>query len=1158
MIDESKLKNLPSIQGITGDRIETNSTGRLSTVSGVALVAPKANANLLSLMEMVKYNDGSFKGDKHTLVVLDGKGNEILRGINRGDDFWSCSDKDLISTSSVSAYPSGVDDIGMPNDSTLHLTAEERQRAKQAHELCARLRHPGDHSVIMALDGGIFANNHLTSQDFRNGRKLFGACTACTEAKMKAPREPSSTTEPARSVGQRLHMDLIILKSTSIGQNNFILVAVDEKSTYVVGVPTKTKSAKELENAAQEIIIEFNRYGHKVSQLITDDEKCLATLRSPLGKLGVIVQPTPAGLHEKKVERFIQTIKARKRAMLASLSYELPANLECESYMDAINWLNRLPNTSTAATQTPFQLVTGSKSFLPKFYFGQVGLFYSGDKESRSDWGLFAGYGPTAKYLRAYIPTRKLIYSRRRFIPQATVPAEWNFKNRIRAPDSVVRPTPPTQSPITLNQPVQFDAMTPAPHDAPSIDISPTPTVPSTSSTTILPTTPYPLSTQRIENTARVLDPDATCTADYSPEHISERALADSSVKGVMIPNEVTDAAPVMTNLDNQNKATRETTPTKKQSTTTNELDPRTRMDGRPSRSATNKTWKDGPVLSRKYSNYANAHVKKTLCQPQSLVSVIAMKTNLKTALKDDKRRPHIIKSIEAEIDNLEAPGVLKPIAYRDIPRAYLQHVIDVYMFHKEKFKADGQFDKDKCRLVLLSNLRDPDTIGETLCPTVNPISVMTQLNLAAATPGTEISVYDVKGAFLNTPMEPGKRMFIRVNRDVAKYWMTRYPERKHLIHENGCLYFELKRYVYGLHEASHQFNSLLDKKIKNLGFMPSKADSCLYTKKTSEGTMILAVHVDDMLLTSPNKRLQKWFEKELGKDLELMTQHNEVSYLGMTIKKLPDGSVTLSQHGYLSNILKKYGCENVRKPPATPATDALTESNPDSPHVEQTSYLSLVMTLMYLARFTRPDILMPVSYLATKCNSPTEEDQAKLMRVVRYLAGTKTEGLLYDSKKKFRPSISADASHHLHASGHGQHGMTIDNGSAPVGYRSAKITMMTRSSSESELFSLEDASTYALWYKILLHDMGFEHKGPIKIYQDNKSTIIMAMQGASFKRTKHLIGKETYVKERIQNGDIALQYLPTKEMPADLLTKPVGREALLRLKRILHLKPLV
>jgi hypothetical protein len=108
---------------------------------------------------------------------------------------------------------------------------------------------------------------------------------------------------------------------------------------------------------------------------------------------------------------------------------------------------------------------------------------------------------------------------------------------------------------------------------------------------------------------------------------------------------------------------------------------------------------------------------------------------------------------------------------------------------------------------------------------------------------------------------------------------------------------------------------------------------------------------------------------------------------------------------------------------------------------------------------------------------------------------------------------------------GHGQHGMNISNGSAPVGYRSAKITMMTRSSSESELYSLEDASLYALWYQILLRDMGVEHNKPIKIYQDNKLIITMAMQGASFKRTKHLIGKQTFVKERIQNGDIVLQY---------------------------------
>ena len=75
---------------------------------------------------------------------------------------------------------------------------------------------------------------------------------------------------------------------------------------------------------------------------------------------------------------------------------------------------------------------------------------------------------------------------------------------------------------------------------------------------------------------------------------------------------------------------------------------------------------------------------------------------------------------------------MLQPVRYQDIPSEFRADIIGVYMFHREKFKADGTFEKDKTRIVLLSNRRDPSTIGETHCPTVNPISVMTQLNLAA------------------------------------------------------------------------------------------------------------------------------------------------------------------------------------------------------------------------------------------------------------------------------------------------------------------------------------------------------------------------------------------------------------------------------------------
>ena len=397
--------------------------------------------------------------------------------------------------------------------------------------------------------------------------------------------------------------------------------------------------------------------------------------------------------------------------------------------------------------------------------------------------------------------------------------------------------------------------------------------------------------------------------------------------------------------------------------------------------------------------------------------------------------------------------------------------------------------------------------------------------------------------------------MFIRVGPEIASYWIARCPDRAPMLENDGCLYFELNRYVYGLHEASNQFNSFLDKHLQEIGFRPAKADPCMYTMDTEDGKLVVSIHVDDMLLTSPNEKQQKWFEKTLGKHFDLVAQYDSVSYLGMMIRRdNKSGSVFVDQHGYLRTILKKHGCDRLTKFPSTPSNEDLLTETPDDEPTNKTTYLSLVMSLMYLGRFTRPDILMTVSFLASKCSKPTMSDYSKLLRVLHYLAGTESLKLVYAHGIPFEPIISADASHHLYPEGHGQLGMFIFNGSAPVACRSVKIKLMTRSSSESELCSVEDASTFAVWYKLLLSDLGIELSGPITILQDNQSTIIIAIQGASFKRTKHLIGRQSYVKERLQAGDIKLQYQPTADMLADLLTKPVKVAVMRKLRSKLYL----
>ncbi len=95
----------------------------------------------------------------------------------------------------------------------------------------------------------------------------------------------------------------------------------------------------------------------------------------------------------------------------------------------------------------------------------------------------------------------------------------------------------------------------------------------------------------------------------------------------------------------------------------------------------------------------------------------------------------------------------------------------------------------------------------------------------------------------------------------------------------------ELNKYIYGLPESPHQFNSLLDKCLKKIGFQPSPADKCCYTYKVKEGIIIASIHVDDILLTTPTAENRKWFEANmLSIYFELVCQRDNISYLGMNI----------------------------------------------------------------------------------------------------------------------------------------------------------------------------------------------------------------------------------------------------------------------------------
>jgi len=320
-------------------------------------------------------------------------------------------------------------------------------------------------------------------------------------------------------------------------------------------------------------------------------------------------------------------------------------------------------------------------------------------------------------------------------------------------------------------------------------------------------------------------------------------------------------------------------------------------------------------------------------------------------------------------------------------------------------------------------------------------------------------------------------------------------------------------------------------------GFKRLKSDMCIYTKTTTFGLLIIAVHVDDMMVVSPSTEIKDWFESTFMDKYELTGQHNNFSYVGMTITSQKDG-IMVNQLGYIKSMCTKYLPKKLTHYPSVPAPQSLLKPKSKSTPMSSTKYLSAVMTLMYLARHTRPDILMATTYLATKSASPTVEFYNDLLHIMAYVSNTQHYSLQFSKSASMVPSIYADSSHLLHQDARGHGGIILSLGSGPIMTKSYKLKLNTRSSTESELVVLEASTSYAKWWHLLLTELEIIKVTSIIIYQDNLSAIRMVKNQTFDNLNKHLVNRVHLINEQLSNKLITVKYCPTDRMIADILTK--------------------
>ena len=69
-----------------------------------------------------------------------------------------------------------------------------------------------------------------------------------------------------------------------------------------------------------------------------------------------------------------------------------------------------------------------------------------------------------------------------------------------------------------------------------------------------------------------------------------------------------------------------------------------------------------------------------------------------------------------------------------------------------------------------------------------------------------------------------------------------------------------------------------------------------------------------------------------------------------------------------------------------------------------------------------------------------------------------------------------------------------------------------------------------------------YNPSSPTRIMTDNQSAIALAENEAINRRNKHIDIAFHFVRDALRRSEIVLEHQPTTDMPADMLTKPLGR----------------
>jgi hypothetical protein len=1029
------------------------------------------------------------------------------------------------------------------NGSDEHFNPKQMELARQARALHNTLGHPNDEALVKLLDNGGILDCHLTGSAIRLSNRVFGPCPHCIQAQMRDSsgyREPNaeSISEPAEQIGDHLIADILYVPLPN-GKTLTLMVTLEEliNAAFVVKMPSKNQ--KSCEEALFKAIGYFRSQNCRVTLIKTDHESNLKACAPFLGNLSPPVRYKSAapGTHASRVERFIEVLRDKMRAIAKTAGIPIPPDMYYSLVLAAVSTRNQVPNANSGNI-APFQHITNWKPSLKgslRHKFGDLVIVKKPNVPTGDKW---SDRGERAIYL---YPNKGMNHSTVRLIDGSSAGEIVSRDNNPRK----MRRIPMTEDVISILEKDRGTQGCVRPGEDSDITLSRSNNIESQRNNDDFHLT------EPADSPPVPVEQPISSFEDFYPPTLEE---IPQELNPIMENTVISDTVPIIPLHDASTGVTQPPSTVKKRqerkvsfqedNSTPFQYQPKADVPHRLPRAAHNKR----PVFScsrqlsaTEFTELAMYHIRKKDYEPDWLLAQhISLKKGIRTM--KEKVEPAVL----SELQQMKDLGVFDPINYASLTQPQREKVVRAFMFITEKYLADGTFDKVKARLVADKKAwssADSDPTTDPSSPTADFLTACIVLNLICLRK-LKTAVIDVKAAYLNAAID--EEIHITLDQQTAAIYIKQNPSYKHLLKRDGTLCCKLNKALYGLPQSGKLWYQNLRETLCSAGFQCHEdQDKCLFSSNNSDGTQsFIVAYVDDLLIAAPTDEQLTKIISILEKKYKKLTiqRGRKYSWLGLTLEFSADGaSVDISQHGYIADLASRFDIPPGRTKSPYP-TDFLKRptTGPDAKEVNTTAFRSQLMAAAYLGIRTRPDIRFAVSHLASRSTNPNLHDQKCLDHLYKYIQSTS------EYKIRFNPTSTdlnayIDASFAIHLDGRGQTGILVIMGNGgPLYVQSSKQKLLGHNSTQCELIAVNDF-LFTLEHIRNIYEVLNIPCNTVIVNQDNSSAMHIAINGhGNSKRSKYMTVRVEHINQHIQANTIKLAKCSTKDMYADILTKPI------------------